>query len=330
MGAVRCLNSAAAPAPSSREEAGLKAFAALRPASEPPRSVQTLKDSPKSSVLRLVFPAGFTIIAKRCTQETAALESTIYREVLPESPLFSLKFYGTTPDEDLSYAWIFLEDAGEASYLPDCFEHRVMAARWLAAMHGSARYSRAAAVLPECSPQYYLSCLKSGSKRIADAIGSSSLRRSEEIAVRRTLPVCEFAETQWHKITEFCEAFPKTLVHGDFVPKNLRLRESADGLVLMPLDWEHAGWGPPAVDLHSDLFDIDSYWSLLRELWPDINDDDLARLRLYGRMFRLAAGIDWISHDFVGSTTARSESTLDYYRDALESAARQAQRGWND
>lgn len=324
MDAVSCFHEKTTTDVSSIELAAVNAWRSVHPESEQPRATEILKQAPKSAVFRLLFPNGSSIIAKRCMQQTASLEDMIYRQILSQLTVCSLKFYGICASDNSDYAWIFLEDAGDEIYLPNDAQHRFIAAQWLANMHASARSSQAAALLPERGASYYLTELQDGCSRIAAALRSPESLTYETGVLRRTLKACEVAESRWPQIEVFCRHFPKTLVHGDFVSKNLRIREGHSGLLLLALDWEHAGWAIPAADLHSDLFDAGSYWCTLRQSWPDTDERDIELLRFYGWLFRLAMGISWISYNFVRTPRSSTLATLEYYADSLEKALRRA------
>jgi Phosphotransferase enzyme family len=95
---------------------------------------------------------------------------------------------------------------------------------------------------------------------------------------------------------------PETVVHGDFQPKNVRVREETSGLALYAFDWEMAGWGVPAADLvlnsrGSEMIQIDPevYVSELGGQWPNVDAATIARLSTVGYVFRRIAVIDWES-----------------------------------
>jgi thiamine kinase-like enzyme len=92
----------------------------------------------------------------------------------------------------------------------------------------------------------------------------------------------------------------RTLIHGDFVVKNLRVRPSAGGPELLVYDWEYAGWGAPFSDLAQFTGrmaspDLAVYRSCL-EGWPVIRDDaQVQRWAECGRFFRLVDILYWTS-----------------------------------
>jgi aminoglycoside phosphotransferase (APT) family kinase protein len=95
---------------------------------------------------------------------------------------------------------------------------------------------------------------------------------------------------------------PRTLVHGDFRPKNVRVRVGARGALLYPLDWEMAGWGTPAVDLApsrfgaaDDAVDLDAYASVAGKAWPALDLAAVRAMEQMGRLFRVVDAVGWAS-----------------------------------
>ena len=110
----------------------------------------------------------------------------------------------------------------------------------------------------------------------------------------------------------FCEGIPQTLVHGDFVGKNVTIRSGQDGKTLLPFDWENAGWGVPAVDLAQAALprtsflanpELATYLSLVRGRWPGLDLATIEGLANYGRIFRCLAALHWeaqsLAHQWV-------------------------------
>jgi aminoglycoside phosphotransferase (APT) family kinase protein len=139
----------------------------------------------------------------------------------------------------------------------------------------------------------------------------------------------EAIEHLWACVEELCEPMPRTLVHGDFRPKNARVRAAAQGTLLYPLDWEMAGWGVPAVDLAPSRFgaagcavDLDVYRSVAGEAWPELDVAAVQAMEDVGRLFRVLDAVGWAS-----ATLARSpEKSLIWLR-ACEPALAEAMRG---
>ena len=104
------------------------------------------------------------------------------------------------------------------------------------------------------------------------------------------------------ELEECFEGAPATLVHGDFRPKNVHLRTIDSGACVFVLDWETAGWGPPAVDLapargsfSARHVDIETYVSIAHGSWANLDSQMIGRLVAAGTIFRRLAATDWAS-----------------------------------
>ena len=147
----------------------VEAWRQVEPERVEPESVEILKWSKKSMVYRLagVGNAGTDVIAKRCCAATAKIERAIYEELLPRLPVPALRCYGAVQETAGKYAWLFLEEAGRRRYSPLSEDHRVLAGRWLGAVHGAAlrtgfeaaAYERVAFTDADC--QFHLADLAS-------------------------------------------------------------------------------------------------------------------------------------------------------------------------
>jgi aminoglycoside phosphotransferase (APT) family kinase protein len=115
---------------------------------------------------------------------------------------------------------------------------------------------------------------------------------------------------------------PCTVVHGDFVPKNVRVARRAGRLVVLPFDWETAGWGPPAADLASFQKgirpDLTHYANAVAGAWPGLGIDDLMAMSDLGRLFRVLAAIDWASVGLTDRSAGYAAEELDYFVTELE------------
>ena len=107
----------------------------------------------------------------------------------------------------------------------------------------------------------------------------------------------DVVETHWAEVEQFCAGLPRTLVHGDFVIKNLRLQSGANGPALLVFDWEMAGWGVPATDLaqigRCASPDLDAYCSVVRQHFSQLDHRRIRRLADYGDLLRVMDVIFW-------------------------------------
>src|SRR6185369_10616535 len=265
-----------------------------------PESIEVLKSKRKSAVYRLTGggPSGMTIIAKRSSAATVLVEHAVYEEVLTRLPLAALRCYGFAREPDTEYCWLFLQDAAGPEYSPANGEHRELAARWLATLHRVPVSAELQAALPDRGPNHYLNLLRDGREVLVTRVEHPALSAEEVALLRKVTEQLDAAEQHWGELETFCAAWPRAVVHGDFVIKNLRLRNGDRGPALLVYDWEMAGWGVPATDLAQSLGrcvspDLDVYGSTLRQDFPQFDARDLRRLANYGNLLRVVDKIYW-------------------------------------
>ncbi len=90
---------------------------------------------------------------------------------------------------------------------------------------------------------------------------------------------------------------------------------------LLPFDWEIGGWGVPTVDFiqftrQSVSPDLDVYWSVAREAWPQCSIRDIRRLAEFGKIFRALQVISWNSWSV--AYEYRYEHELEWLRDCIK------------
>jgi aminoglycoside phosphotransferase (APT) family kinase protein len=305
------------------EHAAVRAWQSVQSQQPVPASVQILKEKEKSQVYRLTRagPEGGAVIAKRCRTETAWVERTVYEEILPTLPVTHPRHYGFTEQDD-GFCWIFLEDAGTVTYLPRFEEHRIRATQWLGLMHVSAANLAAPAHLPDRGPNHYLNHLRSARQRIVRNIRDPRIDAASLTVLENIATLLDTLESRWSEMETRCGSVPSTLVHGDFRPKNVRVRTTDATLSIFPLDWETAGWGVPAKDI-SDV-PIEVYWSVVREWWPDLSVQALRSLAKIGKLFRWLAALDWETASFTVKPTEKAIRNMTVCRAWLASAMKLA------
>ena len=253
----------------------------------------------KGQIYRLAFGNGATgVIAKRGRSDTLLVERTIYENILPRLPHPALRYFGFVVDEDEEFAWMFIEDAGDDRC--SLAQHGGLAARWLGTLHGAAAELDALPSLPERGPDQYLEHLRAGRTTILNCFDNPALHPGDKGMLRELVSVCELIESGWSAVEAICAELPRTLVHGDLVPNNVRLRRDEAGLAIVAFDWEWSGLGVPAADVY--LFAVDAtredlfrYRSTISEYVRGIDEDQLRALLLVGNGFRLLASVDWAS-----------------------------------
>ena len=156
------------------------------------------------------------------------------------------------------------------------------------------------------------------------------LRPDDVVLLERNQAHLRDIATHWDRLEAVCHGAPKTLVHGDFNGKNLRVRSENGRTTVVVFDWEDAGWGVPAVDLaQAVLFsslsaspDIPTYWSTVRERWPNASAEALQRLAHCGSAFRALAGLSWelpnLASDWAHACVTELQVYVTELDDALE------------
>lgn len=286
----------------------------------------------KSMVYKLegACPDGSAIVAKRCTSWAVKIEHSIYEHILPELPVSSLQYYGHTEIGDSH--WLFLEYSGGVEWNVDNNTHLDLATKWLAAMHGNSAHVETLSLLPNRGPRYYLSQLTAAQQRIQESLSNPALGRVDIEILDNFLACSSLLEAHWLDIEAFCETIPKTLVHSDFINKNLHVRTTESGPVLFPFDWEMSGKGVPAVDLFwmfqlAPDTTITRYWELLREFNTNIDLRDIEYLAILGTIFRALDSVEWASYDFSTHSPGRRVLLTNLYTDQLNQAYHKL--GWS-
>jgi hypothetical protein len=260
-------------------------------------------------------------------RESVRIERRLYEEVFPKLPVSTLGFYGYAEEPDSNASWIFLEDAGQEAFSPSSEEHRACAVHWLALMHTSTWRGALPDFPPDRGPGYYLqdylrpavdNILKNRDNPVFSpedrALLAGVVARLESVAAHRS------------EIETFCARFPKTLVHGDFTAKNLRIRRADNEITLLPLDWETAGYGVPAADV-GKCPDTDAYWMLVRETWPHIKREDMQRFAVIGEIFHFIAAVNWVSWSLEFDWADQKIKTIKIYRSHLDALIHSAGLG---
>jgi Ser/Thr protein kinase RdoA (MazF antagonist) len=276
---------------------------------------------------------GGTVIAKKCRREYGLLERAIYELILPNLSVPYPRFLGIASDDDGISCWLFIEDAGDEAYLPLDSTHRAIAGRWLGALHAATASLPLDVPLPDRGPTHYLWHLRLARKTIRENINNPALDSEQRRQLNRIVMKCEFVEREWKRIETFCREMPETLVHGDFVGKNVRVRNGCTGVELISFDWEHAGRGVPAVDLAQAAYssttflpnpDLDAYWATVQ--LPGLAFETVRRLAVFGTMFRCLAALHWESQRLAYEWVEWPVKNMTLYEAELSQAVQTA--GW--
>jgi hypothetical protein len=308
----------------------VEAWRGLRPERVEPHRIEVVKAGRKAAWKRAIYRlegvgrAGSAVIAKRCAGATAQVERAVYAEVLPHLRVSYPHYYGSVEGPGGEFCWLFLEDAGGEKYCPQDEGHRALAVRWLGRVHTGAVSVAATARLPDQGPGGYLGELRAARATIRQSLPNPALAAADRATLGAVLGQLDVLESRWDRVGALCDGVPRTLVHGDFVHKNLRVRTTPAAAELLPFDWETAGWGVPAADVA--LVDAPAYWEVVREAWGHLGLRGVERLAELGRLFRLLAAVRWASLSLAREWVGNPMGQMRYYLTHLSAALRSA--GW--
>jgi aminoglycoside phosphotransferase (APT) family kinase protein len=270
----------------------VQAWLAVTGSGRLPRSVVVVRDrpSPHKGVYRLagVGDRDTAVFAKRAPDSQILLQRRIHEQLLPFLGVTVPAYYGSClepPD-----GWLFLEDVGDARYSRTEPAHLSAVARWVGALHTAAARLDSVPSLPDAGPSRYLEQLRAAHAKVHVALGRWTFPRAEVEVLAAVLAWCDALEDRWPLVEDGCAGAPSTLVHGDFQPKNAFLRGDDHDPRVLPIDWELAGWGPPAIDLTK--IDVATYWQTVREGWPSVDYETVERLARVGRVLEAVGAVD--------------------------------------
>lgn len=308
--------------------AGHPAFLALKricPASAPPASIEVLKaEIYKSAVYRLkgVAGAGGPIIVKRIDIGELSGEARIYIDVFPALSFPVVDCYGYIEEFNCD-SWLFLEDAGGLRYSPENPAHCPFAIRWMACLYYTP--SKVFSNLWDTGPAYFHSVLREARQGVRSGLAHPSIKDSCIGPFEALLDHLDIIENGWAHVEQACSGIQQTLVHGDFSPKNMRVRGTGDDARILALDWETAGAGTPAVDIAKipkGLTGQRTYFEILREVWRTLTWENAERLHRIGEIFLLHYYIQWASPSFKRAWIERAQRKMLIYQQAFPDLVR--------
>jgi len=267
---------------------------------------------------------GDSVIAKLCSRQDAELTRVISTGLLPLVPKPALVFYGCL-QMGTNRAWMFLEDAGRVKCSLEDPGHLRVTSAWLAALHACLAGHAEDFSLPEAGLSMYLKKLRASRRRVLKGLSLLELEAEEVATLRSVVEWFDHVENEWDKLDALVGGGgPRTLVHGDFAPKNIFVRQTAGALEVLPIDWEFAGWGPPAVDM-GECLELAAYRAEALRYGVTWSAETIRGWATVGKILRHIAEFEWASagllrrwpprsvrHMRVGLEGARIASALEF------------------
>jgi hypothetical protein len=319
----------------------VQAWAKLRIGRAEPTGIVRLQNKAKGVVYRLegAGPGGSDVIAKHSSPERIYRERAVYEEVLPALPVSMVRYHEFVEEPDGGCCWLFLEDAGGESYSPRSAAHRALAGQWLGLLHTAALGVAAARRQPDRDPDCYLGYLHAGRATVLRHLTNPALTREDREELKAVVRQCEVVAAHWGLVQGLCAEMPRTFIHGDFAPKNIRVRADQAVPALVPFDWGSAGWGVPAADLVQsgnapdtdwDYWaspDLGAYRSAVRGAWPHLNVQDLQEFAVLGKVFRCLICIALDAQRLASEWVEKPVQNMRVYGAQVAEAVRAA--GWS-
>jgi aminoglycoside phosphotransferase (APT) family kinase protein len=166
--------------------------------------------------------------------------------------------------------------------------------------------------------------VRSARGTIQQSFANPALKGRDLRVLEAVLSQYAVLEQRWSWIAESCGRMPQTLVHGDLAAKNTSVRKGEEGISLVVMDWETAGWGVPAIDLCPLDPDLAAYWSAARQSWT--GQTSLLQAAAIGKIFRLVVAASWETGHLSTPWVARAMRHLKLYQTALGACLQEA--GW--
>ena len=246
-------------------------------------------------VCRLVLRDGSAVIGKLSSHHKATLEARIYRELLAPSNISELnavQFFGLVNDFDPIRGWIFLGDTGGEPFSPADPGDRLLASRWIGTLHrGLGRGMRPPSDLRDGGLDRSAERILRSLDRLLELSRLQDLTVEDRGFLGRLQRDLDSVRASWPALEKAAGAIPHTLVHGDFVAKNMRVIAREGTRTLAVFDWSSAGWGSPVADLVN--LDLDQYLIGLGDMAGTMGQEELRVAQEAGKVLRYISAIHW-------------------------------------
>jgi thiamine kinase-like enzyme len=292
-----------------------------------PQALKHRKQAHLKSAIYLVRVHGFsekTIVAKRSRTSSADVERTIYESVISCLPLTAPKLFGFVHEPSVDYSWLFLQYIPGVPLLLEQEQHQRAAARWLATLHALTAARETPNTLPHRGTAHYLRSLMEARQVLTRLPKSWNTGSFAEVPASVAWHLDQIL-ADWSGIVASVAGLPESIVHGDFVSKNVRVIDREGHMEVYPFDWENAGVGLPAVDL-SGIGAV-PYEHAMQELAGGLSKDGVHRLALIGKLFRLIEAVQWATERLDLNWSEKSMSQLALYNVEIRTAHQRVMEG---
>ncbi|MCO5184052.1 MAG: aminoglycoside phosphotransferase family protein [Anaerolineae bacterium] len=303
------------------EERAWAAWRRIHPESTAVRAVEMIQPAHRrSTVVRLEGVPGFeyNIMAKECDTSQAEIEFSVYAEILPHIPHPTLKCLGIVKELSQGSSWLFVEEAVGEVYSHSNTDHQLPAARWLAALHEHAASLVNRVDLEQRDVEHYRNLAEAARETLENSSGNPALSSEQSKLVSDLRRQCEQLRNRVSELQWLFDEFPKTLVHGGFYGKNVRIGIQDALPVVLAYDWESAGWGNPAVDLA--YINLDLYGAQCLAEGLRVSPELLHATAILGKMLWVVKAIPGEHKTLASPWLHKVMSKLAYYRDEMKQA----------
>lgn len=259
-------------------------------------SVETLKLSQKSQVHRLKFVNSDSAVIAKCGSASNVQRDCDMFDLLRGFGLYSPVVYGTYPTELDERVWLFMEDCGDLHPKLSRQDHRDAVSQWAGALHVAGTEATDLA-LPSRDVTYYAKVARTAADSLRCALDGIADPGGTSSGHRELARMCLAAAALLESATSLAAEVPKTIVHGDLVPKNLLIVPKPGTIQVVCLDWETVGIGPPAPDLQS--VDHHTYRQRILRDWPKVTASVVERQASLGLAARLVQAVEWEVRSFL-------------------------------
>jgi hypothetical protein len=306
----------------------VQAWRRLRPHSIVSTQVAPIGDKRSLKRKRQIFrfavggaaPDGLSVVAKRSSIESGQAEHHAY-EILAHLFVPCLTCYGLVSDGDDGY-WLFLEDARGEIFDSTSDRHRSSAYDWIARMHvetarGGEPHPRGRGV------DYYRELCSANRNYLRSAQQSVTFEVEDAHTLNGLVAALGEVDAHWEALRFACDRVPQSLTHNALLDRNLRVRQHRGVVDFVAFDWEHSGWGTPAVDIArlagwAPEEAVQEYSRNVRSAWPRVSVADIEKLAVSGRLFRSIQCVAWEAPYVDRSWYRRPLERLETYRQTLE------------